>query len=412
MAISTKFILRTQSAPTNSEFPIMLQIIIDRKNQLVSTKKYSSKENWMGDEQLVSKSHPQQKMINLLLKKIASEVGIFIMTSGSNNRALTFEDIKSIVRKSTGGEKEVHTKKLLELFEETIQYLKAQNRLGYAETFTSTKKSIGNFIEDKDVKFISINTDFLRKYEDYLINRNCAITTRSVYFRTFRTLWRIAIRDGHCPETHYPFKDFAFSKYNNPRTKKRAINKEQVDKIASIIIPSNKDTFLNSRNYFLFSFYCRGLNFTDLASLKWPNIKDGEINYTRAKTKEKFNFKLHPIARQILEYYKELPGNSDAGYIFPILYKRHKTPQSIRDRKKKILKRVNKDLKELAASVGIEKTITTYVARHSYATALRQSGFSKEDIGKSLGHEDIKTTEIYLDDIGDPLLDDLINSAI
>ncbi len=107
-----------------------------------------------------------------------------------------------------------------------------------------------------------------------------------------------------------------------------------------------------------------------------------------------------------------MPGNSDAGYIFPILYKRHNTLQSIRDRKKKILKRVNKDLKELAASVGIEKTITTYVARHSYATALRQSGFSKEDIGKSLGHEDTKTTEIYLDDIGDPLLDDLINTAI
>ena len=146
--------------------------------------------------------------------------------------------------------------------------------------------------------------------------------------------------------------------------------------------------------------------------MKWDNIKDGELNYFRAKTKEEFQFKLHPTAVQILDHYKNLEGNSDAGYIFPILYKRHTTSISIRDRKKKILKRVNKDIKELAKSVGIEKNVTTYVARHSYATALRVNGISKEMIGQSLGHEDTKTTDIYLDDIGDPVMDDLINSMI
>lgn len=66
----------------------------------------------------------------------------------------------------------------------------------------------------------------------------------------------------------------------------------------------------------------------------------------------------------------------------------------------------------MAKSVGIEKNVTTYVARHSYATALRVNGISKEMIGQSLGHEDTKTTDIYLDDIGDPVMDDLINSMI
>ena len=192
-----------------------------------------------------------------------------------------------------------------------------------------------------------------------------------------------------CPPKHYPFKDFNFSKYNNPRTKKRVITKEQIDKIAELQLNVEQDTLINSRNYFLFSFYCRGLNFTDLASLKWENIKDGELNYFRAKTKEEFRFQLHNQAIVILDYYQSLEGNSDAGYIFPILYKRHHSEQSIRDRKLKVIKRVNKDLKELAGLAGVEKNITTYVARHSYATVLRRNRVSKEIIGQSLGHDNI-----------------------
>lgn len=169
---------------------------------------------------------------------------------------------------------------------------------------------------------------------------------------------------------------------------------------------------INSRNYFLFMFYCRGLNFTDLARLKWENIVDGELHYTRAKTKEGFRFKMHPAAVEILSHYSTLEGNSDAGYIFPILYKRHSTAKAIRYRKQKVLKMVNDDIEALASSVGIEKTVTTYFARHSYATILRVGGVSKEIIGQSLGHDSLKTTQIYLDDIGDPVVDEMINAAI
>ncbi len=115
---------------------------------------------------------------------------------------------------------------------------------------------------------------------------------------------------------------------------------------------------------------------------------------------------------RILDFYRSLRGNSDAGYIFPILYKRHDSIQSIRYRKQKIRTRVNKDLQELGATLGIQKTLTTYVARHSYATTLRRNGVSKENIGRSLGHDSLKTTDIYLEDIGDPILDELINSTL
>ncbi|TDE16334.1 site-specific integrase [Dyadobacter psychrotolerans] len=412
MAVSTKFILRTQSSSDESEFPIMLQIIIDRKNQLVSTKKYSKQENWLKREQTVSRSHPKCREINLLLKTISSEIDFHILSEGKKGIRPGFDEIKGIVRRLTGGNTEPEKKKLFQLFDEHIAHLSRQNRIGYSDTFKFTKNSLSTFMQEKDKDLQSINLAFLLKYEEYLISRGCAITTRSVYFRTFRTLWKHAIQNKFCPETHYPFKDFPFGKYNNPRTKKRAITMEQIEAIAQIEIDPKDDALINSRNYFLFSFYSRGINFTDLASLKWENIRDGELSYIRSKTKEEFRFKLHPTALQILDYYRNLEGNSDAGYIFPILYKRHSTLRSIRDRKQKIRTRVNKDLQQLGKSVDIEKNITTYVARHTYATALRRNGISKENIGRSLGHDSLKTTDIYLEDIGDPVLDDLINSTI
>lgn len=412
MAISTRLILRPQSSPNDTEFPIMVQIIIDRKNQLVSTKKYSTVENWQDKTQSVSKSHPKHKEINLLLRTITSELDFYILSEGKKGLRPSFDEIKALVRKLTGGNTEAKRKKLFEVFDEHIALLAQQNRLGSKETYESTFKSLKNFTKSKDRDFLSINTHFLAQYEEYLIARGCAITTRSFYLRTFRTLWKTAIKSKYCPETHYPFKDFAFSKYNNPRTKKRAITKDQIGMIEDLEIDPKNDTLVNSRNYFLFSFYCRGLNFTDLADLKWTNIIGDELHYFRSKTKEEFRFKLHPSAIRILDYYRSMEGNSDSGHVFPILYKRHATLQSVRDRKKKILTRVNKQIKELGLSLGIAKTLTTYVARHSYATALRRNGISKENIGRSLGHDSLKTTDIYLEDIGDPILDDLINTSI
>lgn len=412
MSVSTKFILRTQSNPNSTTFPIMLRITINRKDQLVSVKKYCSVEFWEEKEQRVNKNHPNFKSLNLLLSTISSDVDLFVLSAGRNSAHITFEDVKALVRKYTGGEVQQKSGKLLAYFDQQIDRLKTQKRIGYAATFKSTRNCISNFTKKKDYDFTGINLEFISKFEDYLLNRNCATTTRSVYFRTFRTLWKNAIKDKVCPSEHYPFKDFNFSKYNNPRTKKRAIAKEQLDKIITLNLSEQPDSLINSRNYFLFSYYCRGLNFTDLASLKWENIKDNELNYFRAKTKEEFRFQLHQQAVEIINFYQLLEGNSDAGYIFPIIYKRHFSEQSIHDRKIKILKRVNKDLKEIAGLAGIEKNITTYVARHTYATILRRNRVSKEIIGQSLGHESTKTTDIYLDDIGDPLLDELINSII
>lgn len=228
----------------------------------------------------------------LIFLIISIKIYLFLQFRILNNLSVLCQGKVYRSLKLTNTDRDIKAKSLFSYFEAEIKRLKVEERLGYAETYQSALNCLKRFTEGKDYAFVNMQLAFLKKFEAYLLGRNCAVTTRSVYFRTFRTVWRIAISDKICPEKHYPFKDFAFSKYTNPRTKKRAITKAQIDKI---------------------------------------------------------------VAVQILDYYKNLEGNSDEGYIFPILYKRHATSLSIRDRKKKILKRVDKDIKELAKSVGIEK---------------------------------------------------------
>ncbi|WP_114939570.1 site-specific integrase [Mucilaginibacter endophyticus] len=409
MAINIKIILRINKTLPNGEHPIVFRITEERRNYELSTKKSSLLKDWDGRTQTVHTSHPNHKPINALLNNIKVKTTLYF-ASLQDDQQSRVGAIKEIVARLTGAIQKAPTKKLLEFFDDEINRLKSMDRLGYASVHVMTKNRLSKFMNHIDMTFEDIDLNFIRRFEDWMIKKDIAVTTRSIDLRTFRTVWRNAIKEKHCKENHYPFKDFAFSKYNNPKTKKRAITQEQFKKIANLELDDDK--LVNSRNYFLFSYYCRGLNFTDLANLKWTNIIDGNLNYIRAKTKEQFDFKLHPEALRILAFYKSMEGNSDDGYVFPILYKRHASVRSKRDRRMKILKRVNQDLKIISKKAEIEKNITTYVARHTYATTLKAKGLTIEEIGKTLGHDSTKTTEIYLDEIGDPLFDDRINDSI
>jgi hypothetical protein len=231
MGLNIKIVLRTDKLEGPEGYPIMARITIDRKVQYFSLKKNSTKELWNPETSQVRKKHKQCDEVNLMIKTVSFDLEYFKITSSKNNTYLSFDSIKKCIGKSLGYESNPYKTSVFTVFNSHIQRLKSTNSLGYAEIFTSTLKSLKKFLKEKDLTFNKIDGEFLRNYEDFLKNKNCSITTRSVYFRTFRTLWNIAIRDNQCPKEHYPFKDFDFSSYNNPRTKKRAITRKQINAI-------------------------------------------------------------------------------------------------------------------------------------------------------------------------------------
>jgi integrase len=156
----------------------------------------------------------------------------------------------------------------------------------------------------------------------------------------------------------------------------------------------------------MFSYYGQGINFIDIAQLQWKNIVQDRIEYTRAKTGKIIQFKLLPPAKAIIEHYRPLTGNHPDHYIFPILNRlKHVTPLQIDNRVAKVLKRVNSELKEIARLAQIDANLTTYVARHTYATVLKKSGIPTAVISEALGHRSEFITQTYLKNFENEVVD-------
>jgi integrase len=155
------------------------------------------------------------------------------------------------------------------------------------------------------------------------------------------------------------------------------------------------------------------MNFIDIAKLKFQaNLFGNELNYTRSKNKRRYNYQLHSKALCIIRNFERLDTKSDDDYIFPILYYYHDTPKKIDARIDSALKDLNEDLKKIANMIGLQKHLTSYVARHSFATALRYKSVNMSIIQEAMGHETELQTMTYLDDLDDDIIANSIENAL
>lgn len=104
-----------------------------------------------------------------------------------------------------------------------------------------------------------------------------------------------------------------------------------------------------------------------------------------------------------MNYYKV--QNRPTSYVFPILLQEDLTAIQIDNRRHKVLARCNRKLKEIAKIAGIDKVLTTYVARHSFATLLKQMVTSTDKISELMGHSDVQVTMTYLKEFDTEALD-------
>ena len=148
-----------------------------------------------------------------------------------------------------------------------------------------------------------------------------------------------------------------------------------------------------------FSFYCQGMNFRDIALLKYSNIQGEVITYVRQKTRDTESVET-PIEIPLTDTVREIIvalGNADkrpSSFVFDIVHKSMDAKYQDDVIRQKI-KLTNKWLKELCKANKLP-AITTYWARHSYANMMKESGESIELIRELLGHSDVRTTETYL----------------
>jgi len=396
---SIKVVLFTSKTLSNGEHPILLRVIQNRKISYISIGASSKKSLWDEQNNLPKKKHPLYKQLLVLIDAKRIEANKLQIELETDNIDLSAKEIKRKLKKTT------NSKSVLKYFDETITRLEKAGRIGYANIFQSTKNSIVKFCKTDVLDFSDITPNFLSKYEEDFLERGVSLNSIFVFMRTLKTLLNYARKENVIKEGFNPFKEISFTKYRRIKTKKRAINKEQIRKIADLKLEEETSLF-HAKNYFLFSFYNRGINFIDMAFLKWRDIKNDRLEYTRRKTKEQFTIGMLVPAIDILNYYKKIYYDGEDSYVFPILNSTHITAKSIDYRIDRMLKIVNKDLKDIAALAKIEEKLTTYVARHSFATIMKRSGVSTAIISEALGHESEKTTQIYLDTFESKVLDE------
>jgi integrase len=150
------------------------------------------------------------------------------------------------------------------------------------------------------------------------------------------------------------------------------------------------------------SFYLQGMPFADLARLQVGNIIDGRIKYDRQKTDKPYDVKITPQLEAILARFAE--GKNKSDYLLPVI--KRQTPVEQYKDVLWAIQRYNKNLKKLAALVGIQENLTSYVARHSFASLADEMEIPLTGIRDMLGHERASTTEAYLSDLRKSKIDE------
>ena len=293
--------------------------------------------------------------------------------------------------------KKVTATNLQSAFDFYIKELEANEQISTATSCACACVSLHRY--KAGLKFEHLTPEFLRSYERWFVGQGKSITTVGIYLRALRAVINVAIKQGLMDLEDYPFGK---RKYIIPsgRNIKKALTIEEIAKIYNYVTePGSVDDMC--RDYWIFIYLCNGLNVKDLCSLTYKNIQGDFIIFNRAKTIRSRRSNPEPIRIALKDDSKRIiakwgqPKYSQDTYIFPHL-KTSMTPQKQRDNIALLIHLINEHMKKIAAELGICKPITTYYARHSFATILKNSGVSTEFICEALGHSSLQTTKNYL----------------
>ena len=265
----------------------------------------------------------------------------------------------------------------------------AAKRYGTAKTYRDSLASFSSFRNGKDITFDDLNEDIINQYEAWMKDRGLKRNSSSCYLRTFKTLYLKAVELGLTEDRdifRHVFTGFA-------TTTKRAISIDAIKAIRKLNLENNP-ALAFARDMFMLSLYLQGMAFVDIAYLKKSDIRNGQLQYSRKKSGQTLTISWEKPMQEIVDAYSHL--TKDTPYLLPIITKQYGME---RKQYEKAEHNVNRNLKKIGEMAGLHIPLTTYVARHSWASIMRDMGNDITVVGKGLGHSDIKTTQIYLSTI-------------
>lgn len=382
--VSVLTVLDKRKAKKSGLFPIKVQVIHNRKQKYYSTGQELSAKAWE------SLPHSKKQQLSIVRHNIENSFTLI----RQQVEALVFQgefnfDVLN-ARLGRYSNISVNT-----VFLQKMEELKAN---GQANTYLSYKGTLHKIEQfaGKQIPFQEITVHWLNRCEKFWFATGISYSSMSFYFRNLKCIINRARKDGIIKESQYPFGK---GKYEIPTGsgRKLALTLQQIKKL--VTYTDGTPTTEKYRDLWFFSYLCNGINFRDMLFLKYSNIFNGEICFIRAKTARntKHSKTIHavitPEMQAIIDKWGNPPLSPDT-YIFPFARGTEDPFEKVK-LIREVVTACNQILKKITQEINIPK-ITTYSARHSFATVLKRSGVNIAYISESLGHSNLAITENYL----------------
>ncbi len=284
--------------------------------------------------------------------------------------------------------------RLLAYAQREVIQLEQMHRYGTARNYRRLISSFTGFLGGDDLPLQALTDRIIDDYNGYLLRRGVVRNTISYYMRTLRALYNKAVRQRLIVQDN-PFR-WVYTGVDT--TCKRAVDTETITALYKLSLPEHSPLAL-ARDLFIFSFCARGMSFVDMAYLQKSDIRDGVISYTRHKTHRRLYIRLEHTLKHLLDKY----ATCSPIYLFPLL--QSNDPAMSYHEYQLSLNRYNHALKRLSALLHTERKLSSYTARHSWATAARNHNIPLSIISAGMGHNSERTTQIYLDGLENSVVD-------
>ena len=391
------------STVDGKEGGLYFQIIHNRVVRQLNTDYKVLAEEWDAESESVIVNGNRSNLLLGIQERLAWDVARLekvVRSLETERRRFTADDVIAMFHKLT------KESSLFTFMHGVIAQLKQLGKIRTSETYSATPDSFMAFRDEQDVPLEGCSSDMMLMYEAHLTARGVRMNTISFYMRNLRAVYNRAVEKG-LTQPNNPFRHV----YTGvDKTVKRAIPIKAIKALKELDL-SMKPSLDFARDMFLFSFYTRGMSFVDIAYLKKTDLQNGILTYRRRKTGQELSIKWEKCMAEIIAKYPE----NKTDYLLPIIKEEGNGRNSVshqaclngrvvtdegkaneRRQYDNTLHLVNYRLKELSTMLKLQRPLTMYVARHSWASAAKSKNVPLSVISEGMGHDSEATTQIYL----------------
>lgn len=384
-----KIILDCKRKTMDGKYPLRLSINNFYTSSVITLPYKLKRNDWDKKNQHIKKSctYYDVQNENIKLADFQQQFAIFIikLSHNENLTSYTASELKSLFLKNKDKNDNDDFLKIFRIF--ALKKKEENPNACTYKSYLNTLNHLINFSNNSPIKIKSIDIDFLDSFVDYLKSKKNRINSIALNLRYIRAVYNYAIKIGIADYNSYPFKNYKIQKQT---TLHRTIAIGDLKKMFDFKGTPSEEKALK---LFKLSFYLVGINFKDLLYAKRRNIYNNRLYYKRAKTDKNISVKIIPEAQEIID------TMSGEEHILNIIENKLKIAKVNRSTElyNDVIRQTNKKLKEICTKLNININVSTYYARHTWATVARKSKVDYDIIKLALGHSNNDVTGIYIE---------------